>query len=60
MQLVQRRANFCNPTPLNILTNAILTVLVQRKSNIVRPTPTCVRHANILPKMAQYVHADSS
>ena len=58
MQLVQRRANVCNLTPLNILTNAILTVLVRRKSNIVWPTPTCIRHPNILPKLAQYVHAD--
>ena len=58
MQLVQRRANVCNLTPLNILTNAILTVLAQRKFNIVWPTPTCFRHPNILPKLAQYVHAD--
>ena len=61
MHLVQRRAIVCYPTPLNILTNAILilsTALAQRWSKTVWRTSPCIRHPDILPMVAQYVHAD--
>lgn len=61
MHLAQRRAIVCYPTPLNILTNAILilsTALAQRWSKTVWRTSPCIRHPDILPMVAQYVHAD--